>query len=175
MFVMKFASGCVAAIMSTGYGTYDLPKERLEIISDHGGITVQEFVELRAFGQEGREPVYRFAGHTHPDREYTHRGLFESLGEDALFAVRRMYMEHEAEKGEPATPERAYFDRYHAGHVPLVNYAVDKGWIASIDHFAECIATGRTPENATPHDALQASLLAQAGIRSRETGEVVAF
>jgi predicted dehydrogenase len=57
----------------------------------------------------------------------------------------------------------------------MINYMVDKGWIASLDHFAESIAQGRAPENATPHDALQASLLAQAGIKSRESGEVVAL
>ena len=53
------------------------------------------------------------------------------------------------------------------------NYMVDKGWLAALDHFAECVATGRPPENATARDGLMASRLAHAAIRSRETGEIV--
>lgn len=50
---------------------------------------------------------------------------------------------------------------------------VDKGWLSAIDHFAECVRQGTAPRNATAHDALQASLLAHAAIRSRESGAVV--
>jgi predicted dehydrogenase len=50
---------------------------------------------------------------------------------------------------------------------------VDKGWIASLDCFAECVASGTPAENATPDDALKVFLIAQAAARSRESGGVV--
>jgi predicted dehydrogenase len=43
--VLRFHSGCVASIMSSGYATMDLPKERLEVITEKGAVTVEDFVE----------------------------------------------------------------------------------------------------------------------------------
>ena len=59
VFVMKMASGCVCSIMNSGYVTMDLPKERVEIVSDLGAVTVEEFVELRSYGYPEVEPVFR--------------------------------------------------------------------------------------------------------------------
>jgi predicted dehydrogenase len=187
IFTLKFTSGAVAAIMNSGYGTRDLPKERLELISDNGGVTVEEFVELPAFGYPGAEPVERFAGHTHPDYEYTHKHLLAKLGAEALFALRRTAWELSQElqqvpggpplpdstrRGGLAAGDRAERKRFlESGQ--MWNYMVDKGWLAAIDHFAECLLTGARPGTAGPADALAASLLAHAAIRSRETGEVV--
>ena len=53
------------------------------------------------------------------------------------------------------------------------NYSVDKGWIAALDHFAQCIGSGATPENAGAADGLAASALAQAAIESRESQRIV--
>jgi predicted dehydrogenase len=176
IFTLKFTSGAVASIMNSGYGTRDLPKERLELISEDGGVTVEEFVELRAFGYPGAEPVERFAGHTHPDYEYTHKHLFEKLGAEALFALRRTAWElsqaPQAAAGQPPVPDQAERKRFlESGQ--MWNYMVDKGWLGAIDHFAECVATGARPRTAGPADALAASLLAHAAIQSRETGQVV--
>ncbi|MEK7476563.1 MAG: Gfo/Idh/MocA family oxidoreductase [Candidatus Coatesbacteria bacterium] len=152
---IRFASGCVASITSSGYATPDVPKERLEVFADGGGVTIEEFVQLRTFGRPEYSPVYRFAGHAHPDQDAGHVAAFHERGEDALYAVRRRAMED---------PDAA---------VPYLNYLVDKGWLAALEHFAESVASGRSPENATALDALQAHRLARAAIRSRDTWEVV--
>jgi len=152
---IRFASGCVASITSSGYATPDVPKERLEVFADGGGVTVEEFVQLRTFGRPEYSPVYRFAGHAHPDQDSAHVAAFREQGEEALYAVRRQAMEH---------PDQA---------VPYLNYLVEKGWLAALEHFAESVASGRTPENASPLDALQAHRLARAAIKSRESWEVV--
>ena len=55
----------------------------------------------------------------------------------------------------------------------LWNYMMDKGWLQAVDHFAECIATDAPMRNATPEDALKASILSHAAIESRNTGEIV--
>ena len=171
IFTLTFASGCVASITSSGYVTTDLPKERLELISEQGTVIVEEFVELRAFGFPGVEPVQRFAGHSHPDYEYSHKHLFAQVGAEALYAMRRTAWELSTPQGA-APPDATERERF-LQRGQMWNYMVDKGWLAAIDHFAECIVTGRPPENAGARDGLAASRLAHAAIRSRETGEVV--
>ncbi len=178
---LKFRSGCVASIMSSGYATMDLPKERLEVITEKGAVTVEDFVELRTFGFAHREPVLRFAGHTHPDREFTHKYLFEAEGAAALFALRRMgwALRNEAEaadalSGEPA-PDAQEMRRYLNQTGPLWNYMVNKGWLPALDHFAERILTNEKPENAAAEDGLRASVLCHAAIRSRDNNEVVSL
>ena len=171
IFTLTFASGCVASITSSGYVTTDLPKERLELISDAGTVIVEEFVELRAFGHKGAKPVERYAGHSHPDKEFSHRLLFEKVGADALYGMRRVAWELQTGDSR-ACPDQAERDRF-LSRGQMWNYMVDKGWLAALDHFAECVATGATPQNAGARDGLMASRLAHAAIQSRETGEIV--
>ena len=175
--VLQMESGCVATIMNTSYVMKDFPKERLEVMTKKGALTLEDFVELRTYGYEDCEAVYRFAGHTHPDAEFSHKYLFEKIGADALLAFRKIAWEMELrrERGEfdedsaAAAEVRKFMDEGVADW----NYTVDKGWLWAMDHFAECVATNRSPANATARDALQASLLAHAAIKSRNSGKVV--
>jgi predicted dehydrogenase len=171
---LRFASGCVATIMNCGYGTMDCPKERLEAFSTRGGITVEDFVELRAFGYRGVPARFTFAGHTHPDREFGHKDLLEKGGAEALLMFRRMGWElrDRCERGEES-PDKAERERYVQERAPHWNYMVDKGWLHAIEQFAQCVLDGKLPRTATPDDAWRASVLAHATIRSRESGTVV--
>ena len=175
-YALKFRSGCVATIMSSGHATMDLPKERLEAISTRGGVTVEDFVELRSYGYRDLAPVMRFAGHTHPDREFIHKYLFEKEGAAALYALRRLgwELQYDAEHPRgPAPPDAAERHEFARQRCPHWNYMMDKGWLAAIDHFAQCALSGQAPENASAEDGWRASLLSHAAIRSRETGAVV--
>ena len=88
IFVIKFP-GCVASITDSGYVTMDLPKERLEIVAELGAVVVEEFVELRTYGYHDFDHLYRFAGHSHPDRDTTHKYLLQTGGaEDGLWSAR---------------------------------------------------------------------------------------
>lgn len=175
--VLKFRSGCVASIMSSGYATMDLPKERLEVITERGALTVEDFVELRTFGFADREPVLRFAGHTHPSHEFTHKYLFEAEGAAALYALRRIgWSLRNTVESSPqgrAAPDADEVRRYLNETGPLWNYMMNKGWLEALDHFAQCVLTDEPPENAGAEDGLRASLLCHAAIRSRDTGAVV--
>ena len=174
-YLLKFRSGCIASIMSSGYATMDMPKERLEAIADKGGVTVEEFVEVRTFGYADADPVYRYAGHTHPDREFTTKYLLASEGAAAMLALRRMgwEMRNRVEGGEEASPDSAETRRYLSQTAPHWNYMVDKGWLWAMDHFAQCVLSGQAPENAGALDALRASQLCHAAIKSRDTQEIV--
>jgi len=182
LFTIRFENGAIACLMNSGYGTEDYPKERCEIIAEHGALTIEEFVELRTFGFIDVDPVYRFAGHTHRDREYTQKHVFRMLGAPALLATRRAIWEHQEdakrleELDDPA--RKAELDDWVAHHQarhPPINYMVDKGWLAAVDHFAECIRKDEQPRTATAIDGLQASRMSHAAIESRETGQIVSM
>ena len=176
--VCRFASGPVASITSSGYASRDWPKEALEIIAEFGGVTVDNFVELRAYGFDDLPRRTCFAGHVHPDYDYTHRWLYEALGADAMRAVHastdrlRRIAEGELTADDPA--EAALAREYTEHHRPVGNYEVDKGWRQAVDHFAECVAAGRKPENASAHDGLVAERMAAAAAESRWTRQPVA-
>jgi len=169
---IRFASGTVASIMSSGYATRDLPKESLEIIAEEGGLIVENFVEMWTYGFPEAEDDYRFAGHVHPDRDFTHRWMFREIGAPAMRALyKRQWTLHEGKdrlriEAIDAAPEKELAEH----HAPRGNYDVDKGWRQAIDHFAECVAEGRTPETATARDGLIAHHMAEAAARSRQTG-----
>jgi predicted dehydrogenase len=165
--------GCVATIMSSGFCTMDLPKERLEAVSDLGTVIVEEFCELRAYGYRDVDWIQRFAGHSHPDREYTPKHLLALGGAEAMAQLRRMgWEQRERLEREPDSlgPDEAELKDYQSQRSPHWNYMVDKGWLHAMDHFAECIVTGHTPRNASAADGLWSSRLSAAAIASREQG-----
>ena len=177
VFVIKFPT-CVASITDSGYVTMDLPKERLEIVSELGAVVVEEFVELRTYGYHDFDHLYRFAGHSHPDRDSTHKYLLEQGGAEALHALRRMGWEQrerwQREEQEASAPDRAELEHFQH-HAPHWNYMVDKGWLSAIDHFAQCVISGEQPQVAGVHDGLWSARMTAAAIESRESGEVVRF
>ncbi len=174
--LVQFASGCVATIMSSGFCTMDLPKERLEAVSELGAVIVEEFVELRAFGYREHDYLHRFAGHSHPDREYTHKHLLQRGGAAALHDLRRMgWEQRERCEAGGEQPDRAELEDYVNHRSPHWNYMVDKGWLAAMDHFAECVLTGQTPSNASAADGLWSARMSEAAIASRDSGQVVRF
>lgn len=182
---LKFKSGPVASIMSSGYSTLDWPKESLEVIAGKGGLTVDSFVEMHTYGLPNAERQYRFKGHFHPDREWTHRYLFEALGSEALRALSAhgpTAFELEKSKNPkrwgpveinfPDTTEGKVYKEWLESRAPG-GYNVDKGWLQSVDHFAQCILTGQEPENAGTYDGLVAEQLGHAVIQSRKSGQPV--
>ena len=177
IFVLKFKSGCVASIMNSGYVTMDLPKERAEFVSELGAVIVEEFVECRTYGFTDYDHIYRFAGHTHPDRDSTHKFLFKHEGASALYGLRRMGWETRERSGKTKEDDkvldRAELEHFVNNRSPHWNYMVDKGWLAAIDHFAESILLGKKPDLAVAEDGWWASTIARAAIKSRETGEAI--
>lgn len=177
---LKFASGPVATILSSGYATADLPKESLEVIAERGALTVENFVELRAYGWADAKMRYLFPGRVHPDHDYTYRWLYGSLGADAMRAVRAnsYWLNFLHARGATASDdpvEQALAREYLETHAPQTNYDVDKGWLQALDHFAEAVMLGVDPENATARDGLIATQMAHAVAESRESGQAVAL
>jgi predicted dehydrogenase len=172
--VLRMAGGCVASIAQSGHGTMDMPKERLEVICRRGGVTAEDFVELWTYGYRDCPPVFTFAGHSHPDHEFMHKHLFEKMGAQAMYAVRRMTWElrqRVEQNEEPEAPDAAEARRYVAQMLP--NFMRDQGWLASLRAFLVGIATESPTEHAGAEDALAAARIAEAAVISRDKGVVV--
>ncbi|MCC6422499.1 MAG: Gfo/Idh/MocA family oxidoreductase [Phycisphaerales bacterium] len=176
--LLQFANGAVATIMSSGYVTYDMPKETLEVVVDLGALRVEDCVELRTFGLDDCLQVYRFAGHPHPDRDITHVELFAKCGAEAMRQLRRVYYEKtqrlETLRSSGEHPqERKRLQEELDHHAPHINYMMDKGWLHAVDHFAQCLLDGRPCRLATAQDGLRAAQITQAALTSRREGRVV--
>lgn len=79
----------------------------------------------------------------------------------------------EVEEGAESL-DRAELEHFQA-RSPHWNYMVDKGWLRAIDHFAECILSGATPQLASAADGLWSTRMTAAAIDGRQCGEVVRF
>jgi predicted dehydrogenase len=175
---LQFESGCVSTIMSSGYVKYDMPKERIEVITELGGFFVNDFVELQTFGLDDCDRIYCFAGHTHPDKDCEHAYLFEISGERAMLDLRRVCYRNyllweELTKHDEYTSEHEAVELFANRVMWFVNYMMDKGWLWAIDHLAQCILSGIPCELAGPEDGLWASRIAEAAMLSRESGKAI--
>ncbi len=173
--LIRFQSGATAMILSSGYAQWEMPKEHLEIIAQSGSLTVDEFTELRTYGLPGEVPLRRYAGHAHIDREQIHRHWFEADGLEGVIALRaalsekKKHLQELEEKGLTDTAEYRHAKDYFNHKMPLINYSVDKGWLAAVEHFGNVILHDIPVEAATAADALAAAEMTAAALRSRES------
>lgn len=192
--VIKMRNGCVCTILATSYATCDMPKEHVQIIAGKGGVIVDEFTELKSFGSLDYPPVIRYAGHTHPQREFTYKQMFEYLGMEAVYAMRRgrwenleLIRKHVKDSNVfnhivwNSGPEE--FLKAIEGDFPfkkeivhslsqtgaIAGYMVNKGWQESVENLAMAIQTGDLNEAATVMDSYKATQLAFAATESRES------
>jgi len=182
--ILRMSDDTVATILASGHGTMDMLKERVDIITRRGGLSAEDFVELRTYGFPSVEPVFTFPGHSDPDGEFMHKYLMEKLGSSGWSAIRRMTWElcrrAEAEvenPNVPLPPDAAEVRRFVARTIP--NFLRDQGWMASLRIFLGNLSKGSSggqtgfADHAGVEDARKAALAVEAAIRSLETGEVV--
>ena len=102
----------------------------------------------------------------------------EQGGAEMLHALRRMGWEQRERwkevEGGVESLDRAELEQFQA-RSPHWNYMVDKGWLRAVDHFAECILSGETPQLASAADGLWSTRMTAAAIESRKSGAVVGF
>jgi len=163
--------GTVASVLFSGHGTMDMPKERIDAVCSRGGISAVDFVELRTYGYRDYDPVYTFAGHSHPDGEFGHMLLLEKLGAQGFAALRRGAWELREDLypvGRPDSPYRGEARRYADRTIP--NFLRDQGWLASLRAFLCGILTGSGTDHAAAADAVAASRATAAAVRSLTSG-----
>ncbi|MFA6929300.1 MAG: Gfo/Idh/MocA family oxidoreductase [Lentisphaeria bacterium] len=163
--LLTFSSGCTAVILSSGYASHTAPKEHFEAVAAAGMLIVEEFVELRSFGLlDTPDLVQFFPGHSHPDHDQKHVQLFATQGYPALLKFRQ---ELAAKMADSNLPE------VERNKLPLLNYSVDKGWQAAIDHFADIILNNSEQYAASEIDGMRASEITRAALESRNSRKPV--
>ena len=179
LITLRFSSGTVATIMGSGYVDSGMPKEHFEAIAEIGGLTVDDFAEVRQYSLDADAPADKsFRGHSHPQHDRLHQYLLEELGDTGMRAVRRVSrraLDRLEELKESGNTERAEYRQLQdfAVHMPMRNYFMDKGWRAAVEDFAGAILAQRDFAGATALDGLQAARITRAAIESRTTGNVV--
>jgi hypothetical protein len=85
----------------------------------------------------------------------------------------RLHRELAAARQDGAKAGRVAALEAEIAHQPLINYMVDKGWLAAHEQFARAIRGVEPLELATATDGLKAARITQAAVESRRTGAVV--
>lgn len=160
---LTFANGAVATIILSGHASMDFPKERLEAITDRGGIIVDDYVELNTFGHgPWTETCVTFPGRASRPADAPWVDRMGTRGLAGMLDVRRaLHVLHNGASEAKRTDATV-----------LPNFLRDQGWFQSLNRFIEAIRAHRPPPHATLHDAFRTFLIATAARRSLATGRV---
>jgi predicted dehydrogenase len=172
--VLEYADRSSVMINANENGTSAAPKEMMRLTCDGHFIQMKDYVEVDDVTME-KTAVRYFAG-----RKYSGTGKkyddmvdwfmvegFESYKKIRENLIRLLHAER---TGKLTERER---NDLIQNPLPPLNYMVDKGWAASLDHLAECLMAHRPPENADGRDGIRATYLANKAIESASNHQVV--
>lgn len=164
--LLTMENGAVVTIICSGHGTMDMPKERLEGVSRRGGVVVNDFVELHAYGYPGE-----------PFRETCPLVLSpkvrEWLGDEPL---------PEGAEGLARIRRAAWLARQPSatGEDPslapnplsllIPNFLREQGWLPSVETFCRQVRGVKDLETPNLLSAACALEAAHAAYRSLESG-----
>ena len=176
--LVEFENGSRASVHSSSWGSMTQPKERLEAVLDRGAVEMEDFVELRGYGEIELPALTRFAGRAYDGCDNSHVSAFESDGRSALLALRERYNRAYSDSGVLAdSSDSAAWERAErmlgAPPPPQINYSMDKGWGPALEDFCRASVSGRPIQNATAIDGIRAAACAVAARASIAQGTPV--
>ena len=172
--LLEMSNGCVVTIMASGHATMDRPKERLDAISQRGGVSVEDFVELRSYGYPGQAALEHFAGATHPEHSPLPHYLLQDQGAQGLASIRRIawQLREDLKNNTVAAHDIDQVTDFVNATIP--NFLRDQGWMNAMDLFLKRIRDPDIGANlAGIDDALAAATCAQAALHSINSGQPV--
>jgi len=178
--LLEFADGSQVTFTCGSMGTHCLWKEYLELFGTWAAVTVSDFTDVRVRGIPGEfdRLVPPFRGE---QAEAVLRHGFDFYETYKVNVVDKAHAGGGARAGmafeEVRRPAAAPFDvsEYAPSDPDAPVFIPDKGWAASLEHFARCLRTGQPPDNADGAAGARATRLALALLASREQGRPVAF
>jgi len=171
--VLEFPHGSRVSFMCGSMGSYLLWKEYLEVFTAYTAITVSDFVDLRVRGYPGEFDEIFPAHLGEQSQELRARGFdfYEVCkGQDAMAVMDDMPYETVRRPGQNFGP-RPFRKQtnYRSAFVP------DKGWVQSLEHFAQCFLEDKVPDNANGADGARANQLAFRALESLAAGQALSF
>jgi predicted dehydrogenase len=177
--ILDYADGSQVSFMCGSMGSYALWKEYLEVFAEYTAITVSDFTDMRVRGFAGEHDRV-FAPHMGEHAAEVRQYGFDfyelykvtALGTDNRQAYLDNYGMVLEEVVRP-TPVPLDVHAYGKEHPDLWGFIPDKGWIAAVEHFAQCFLDGTEPMNADGRAGALSTRLALALLESLETGQAV--
>lgn len=180
--VLEFPDGSHVSFMCGSMGSYCLWKEYMECFSRHCAITVSEFTDMRVRGLSGEfDRLYSLQQQEQEAALKKHGfDFFETYKVDQYRqdeGARRWWKQKGMALEEVRRPTPSPFDiaQFRLPPRPIELLQPDKGWISSLEHFAEAFLDGKKPQNADGHAGKLSTDIALALLRSLETGQRVAI
>lgn len=173
--ILSYTDGSQVSFICGSFGSYFLWKEYVEIFAKYAAITVQDFIDMRVRGIPDEYDAL-YAPHLKE-----HAAEIATWGFDFYELYKSQYLEQFADYYKnfnmdivkvkrPAQVLNFNVSDYHQENPELWNFVPDKGWVASFEHFAECCLSGQKPDNADGNAGKLATDIAEALLRSLESG-----
>lgn len=178
--ILDYSDGSQMSFMCGSMGSYCLWKEYMEVFANWTAITVSELTDMRVRGFSGEfDRVY--APHRNERAEEVRKwgfDFYEAYKVQWMWEARDYYKEKHGmdfERIQRPTPAPFDITKFGPEHLDLANVNPDKGWIDAVEHFARCLREGTDPDNADGQAGTTATNLANAMLKSLETGQPVDF
>lgn len=174
--ILDYADGSQVSFMCGSMGSYCLWKEYMEVFGTYTAITISDFVDMRVRGFQGQyDQLFSPYLNKHADevRKYGF-DFYETYKGAEVYHYRQHWQET---YGMAIVPVRRPVSRpgdishYSPLHRDSAGINPDKGWVQSLEHFAECFLAGSTPQNADGTAGALSTTIALALLKSRETGQ----
>ena len=176
--ILDFADRSQVSFMCGSMGSYCLWKEYMEVFGEWASITISDFTDMRVRGFAGQyDRVYppHLGEHAEEVKKWGF-DFYEAYKVDRMQGDREMYREdHGMTIEEVRRPVPMGFDvtQYGPVHPDLWGFIPDKGWIQSLEHFAQCFLDGTEPGNCNGVGGALSTRIALALLESLETGQAV--
>ena len=178
LITIKFSDNSNATILSSSWGSLAQPKEHLEAVLDRANVEMDDFVEVRSYGNTSLSAKQCFQGRAYDRCDNSHVEAFAADGWAAMLKLRQFYYRAMRESGvlEDSSNTQSWEkanDLLGAPPVPQINYTSDKGWGIALEEFCERVIKKEEPANAGPVDGNRTIACAIAARSSIETGKPV--
>jgi predicted dehydrogenase len=180
--ILEFSDGSRVSFMCGSMGSHCLWKEYMECFSRYCSITISEFTDMRVRGLKGEFDRLYAPQFDQCKEEVMQYGFdfFETFKVDQFWkdaSAQRWWAEHGLELERVRRPTVPLFDLSAYGLCTTngLFFGPDKGWVGSLEHFAQSFIDGTPPHNADARAGAQSTELALALLKSLEEGRPIAF
>ena len=176
--ILDYPDGSQVSFMCGSMGSLGLWKEYLEVFGTYTAITVSDFVDMRVRGFVGEfDRVFapQMGEHAAEVQKYGF-DFYETYKVHRHLTDSREYVQtYGMTLDEVRRPGEHAFDvtQYEKEHPDLWSFIPDKGWIASVEHFASCFLKGEQPGNADGAAGALSTRVALALVESVVSGQPV--
>ena len=171
---VEYEDGAAVMINANENGTSVAPKEIMRLTFDGHFVHMKEFVEVEDVAMD-QTTIQRFAGRKYISTGSKYNSMIDTFVTGGFDSYRQVREKISRLLNANRTGQLTEDEQHDLIKNPLppLNYSVDKGWAASLDHYAVCLMENKVPENANGYDGILATYLATQAIESARCHQVL--